>query len=550
MKQIEYTVKIQSPVAFSEKNNDSTLYTTKKYISGSAIRGCLASMFIDKNLKKDESKESIHENEDFYDIFLSGRFRFLPAYPIGKIFDKFDKKEDKDAHDSKCEPFILPLSLMKHKSKSDIIDLSGDNVKIKVGYKKITGFGMRKGNDIYEVKPDTQIQLHIARSGEDERITGRGQDGHIFNYEYIRPGQCFKGYFLADDDELADRFIKSMNLKAKKSCYIYMGRSRQAQYGKCEFSIEQPADYESRRIDVNKSFYLYAYTPYIPFRQWQRTDEIAKELLKTVEEKLRLKFPDISIETDGLKIFAANEEAGGYVNVWHMRRERKIALCAGSLIQFKADMKEDAVNYLNELLCQGMGWRSVEGFGQFRLWQALSSDKLKDIENPELKPPEKIELIADKVQAILQKKILIEVQKQAKHTADKVDGSLDTKHIFTRIEDLMNTTDSKKSIKEKIISFKDKARGNLKKIYIGNSDLNGLLLEKKNTVSPYLDVEWLDRLSLSKEEVSSIKKEFKKDVFAVDKSEIYRTFWLWFARHVKKNQAKKEQEKKGGLKRG
>lgn len=545
MKQIEYTVKIQSPVAFSEKNNDSTLYTTKKYISGSAIRGCLASMFIDKNSKI--PKESIHEDENFYDIFLSGKFRFLPAYPIGKIADE---KKDEGGDDSKCEPFILPLSLMKHKSGNNIIDLSNDNAKIAVGYKKITGFGMRKGNDIYEVKPDTQIQLHIARSGEDERITGRGQDGHIFNYEYIQPGQCFKGYFLADDDELADRFIKSMSLKPNKPCTVYMGRSRQAQYGKCEFSIEQPVDYESRKIDVNKSFYLYAYTPYIPFTQWQRTDEIAKELLKTVEEKLRLKFPDISIETDGLKIFAANEEVGGYVNVWHMRRERKIAFCAGSLIQFKSNMKEDAINYLNEILCQGMGWRSVEGFGQFRLWQALSSDKLKDIENPKLKKPEKIELIADKVQAILQKRILIEVQKQAKHTADKVDGSLDTKHIFTRIEDLMNTADSKKSIKEKIISFKDKARGNLKKIYIGNSDLNGMLLEKKNTVSPYLGVDWTDRLKLSKADADSLKDEFKKDVFAVDESVIYRTFWLWFARHVKKNQAKKEQEKKGGLKRG
>lgn len=546
MKQIEYTVKIQSPVAFSEKNNDSTLYTTKKYISGSAIRGCLASMFIDKNTKM--PKESIHEDENFYDIFLSGKFRFLPAYPIGKISDK---KKDKGGHNSKCEPFILPLSLMKHKSKSDIIDLSKDDAKIEVGYKKITGFGMRKGNDIYEVKPDTQIQLHIARSGEDERITGRGQDGNIFNYEYIQPGQCFKGYFLADDEELADRFIKSMNLKPEKSCSVYMGRSRQAQYGKCEFSIEQPIDYESRKIDLNKSFYLYAYTPYIPFAQWQRTDEIAKDLLKAIEGKLRLKFPDISIETDGLKIFAANEEIGGYVNVWHMRRERKAALGAGSLIQFKAaNMKEDAISYLNEILCRGMGWRSVEGFGQFRLWQALSSDKLKDIENPEPEVPEKIELIADKVQAILQKKILIEVQKQAKHTADSVDSSLDTKHIFTRIEDLMNTKDSKKSIKEKIIAFKDKARGNLKKIYIGNSDLNGLLLEKNNTVSPYLNVEWSGRLSLSEKEVKSIKDEFKKDVFAVDESVIYRTFWLWFARHVKKNQAKKEQEKKGGLKRG
>ena len=69
MKQIEYYIETLAPIIFAERNNDSTLYNTKKYIAGSIFRGMLAGKFIkDKNLGNEA-----HKNKDFYNIFLSGK---------------------------------------------------------------------------------------------------------------------------------------------------------------------------------------------------------------------------------------------------------------------------------------------------------------------------------------------------------------------------------------------------------------------------------------------------------------------------------------------
>ena len=46
MKQIEYYIETLAPIIFAERNNDSTLYNTKKYVSGSIFRGMLAGKFI------------------------------------------------------------------------------------------------------------------------------------------------------------------------------------------------------------------------------------------------------------------------------------------------------------------------------------------------------------------------------------------------------------------------------------------------------------------------------------------------------------------------
>ena len=524
MKQIEFTIETLAPVAFAEKNNDSTLYTTKKYITGTALRGYLANRFINcKNLGRDAHKDS-----DFYDIFLSGKVKFLPAYPIGE-----------DPANAEYEPFILPLSLMKHKSTNDIIDLSKENTKIAVGYKKFTGFAMRTGSTIYKADPKTQIQLHIARSKDSARITGSSKDGDIFNYEYIEPHQYFKGCFIASDDSAAEKLSKFLR---KKVHTIHLGRSKQVQYGKCALKILEAAEQPAGKINTEKDFYLYAYTPYIPLTQWQRTDKIAADLLQALAEKLQTAYPDVKITTDNLKIFAANEEVGGYVNVWHTRQERKIALSPGSLIQFKAaNMTDDAVSYLNDLLHGGMGWRTVEGFGQFRLWQAAEAVELKTLATPELKPPANLKSVADKVKAILQQRILIEIQKEAKHTADNAKPAENKKHILNRIEELMDSTSSKSDIQAKIREFKKKAKDNLHNIYIEKDDLCDILLEENGADQPYESIRWENKLGLKDNQAENLKNDFGTDVFKPDEDKLYRYFWLWFARHAKKNLADKDE---------
>lgn len=60
MKRIRYIIENKEPLIFSERSNDATLYTTKKYIPGAAIRGMLANRYIRTYKKK---KENAQEDE-------------------------------------------------------------------------------------------------------------------------------------------------------------------------------------------------------------------------------------------------------------------------------------------------------------------------------------------------------------------------------------------------------------------------------------------------------------------------------------------------------
>lgn len=517
LKELSFIIETISPVVFAEKNNDSTLYTTKKYITGTALRGSLAQRFI--NYKKLGS--DAHKNADFYDIFLSGKVKFLPAYPIGG-----------DADNEQYDPFMLPLSFMKHKSTNCIIDLSGEDSKPEAGYKKCTGFAMRRGSTWYKVEPQTQIQLHMARSKDSARITGRSQDGDIFNYEYIEPHQYFKGSCIVTDDTIADTLSHFLQ---KNVQVLYVGHSRQAQYGKCEITMQKPTATSADMPCMGKDVYLYAYTPYIPFTPWQRTDDLANSLLTTIEAKLQQKYPNVTLHKDGLNLFAASEEIGGYVQVWHTRQERKTALSAGSLIQFKADhMPDEAVPYLQEILFGGLGWRTTEGLGQFRLWQSASDITLKELTVSIPSKPESLQAVEQNVRNILQNRLLTEIKKEAKDRADNTILTGNKKHILTRIEELMESNRTKAEIQTAIRSFKKKGQDNLHMIYINKDDLYDLLLEENGAVQPYAHIHWEDRLGLKSRETEELKKDFGPDIFRIDEDTVYTYFWLWFVRHARK----------------
>ena len=519
MQKINYYVQTKSPVAFAEKNSDSTLYTTKKFVPGTAFRGMFASEFIRKyNLS------NAHEDEKFFNIFLSGKVRFLPAYPLGK--------EKLTAY----EPFILPISVTKSKVSGELCDLSDPKAKMAAGFKKKTGFALNKDGKIYDVDVSTQVDLHMGRTKDSSRISGSSKDGDIFNYEYIEPYQFFKGSILVDDD-LAD--IVNKELSQINSQEVQLGHSKNVQYGKCEIFIDDKTndDFLATDIDKNQAVYLYTLTPYIPYEDWQRIDEVAKNLLNTICQELNLAVQitdeDLQIN-DRLGIFASSEEITGFVNIWRAQHERKVAISAGSLIVIPAKILAQVdLRKLNELLYSGLGYRTSEGFGQFRLWTALKSAQIEQL--AKVTPAKKT--ICDEVKtiakAIIKQRILNEYKQLAAKHANREHLKMDemSKHVLNRLETLMDSNSSKASIQSKIKAFKAKATNNLGTIYFDNDILLDILLEQENCTLPYKDFDFSANLNLPK---AQLEQDLGADTFAISEDEKYRTYWLWFARHAKK----------------
>lgn len=517
LKKLEFVLENIDPLLFAERGADNILVTTKRYIPGSAIRGALAHLYINAH-----KLQNAYEDATFFDLFLSGKVRFLPAYPIG-----CRELEQGDA-------FVMPLSLMRSKDKTQTVDLTAA-AENKAGFKKLQGFVVKKDSKLYQIDIDAKIELHMSRSGDGERIIGSSREGNVFNYEYLEAGQLFKGAYIADDDvaELLQKVLLELNVEV-----LHLGRAKSAQYGKCLYAA-MPVK-EAQQVALGDKLYLLAQTPYIAFGSWQRVEQAAGELLGELEARL-----GCELAKDGLQIFAAAESIDGYVGVWQAKKQAERALSAGTLIELRLNGAVDSAQ-LQEALLQGLGKGTEDGFGQFIIWQPLARpelvDKLPQKQFKNIVLSNEVKKIAKK---IIRERLLQEVRQQAAQDAQS--GKLkinieNSNHILKRVEGLMYS-DQHKSVIQNIIKgdeFKKKAKDNLWNIKYDGVELFKMLTDE-SVKPPYNGIDWPGKLNLADSSKSKLQSLLESNAFELDADEVYREYWLWFMRHAVKL-SKKEGE--------
>lgn len=516
LKKLEFVLENIDPLLFAERGADNILVTTKRYVPGSAIRGALAHLYI--NVHK---LQNAYEDATFFDLFLSGKVRFMPAYPIGC-------RELEQG-----EAFVMPLSLMRSKDKTQTVDLTAD-AENKAGFKKLQGFVVKKDNKLYQIDTDVKIELHMSRSGAGERITGSSREGNVFNYEYLEPGQLFKGAYLADDDvaELLQKVLMELNVEV-----LHLGRAKSAQYGKCLYAA-MPAK-EAQQVALGDKLYLLAQTPYIAFGRWQRVEQAAGELLGELEARL-----GCEVAKDGLQIFAAAESIDGYVGVWQAKKQAERALSTGTLIELRLHGAVDSAK-LQEALLQGLGKGTEDGFGQFVIWQPLAKPEFVE------KLPQKQQniVLSNEVKKtakkVIQERLLQEVRQQAAQDAQSKDLKINVANahnILKRVEGLMYSGKTKSDI-QMIISmdFKAAAKKNLTAIKYKGDALYDILIEGPGHKLPYSGMDWTSKVKLPKDSLKVLQGLIGSNAFELDADEVYREYWLWFMRHAVKL-SKKEGE--------
>ena len=318
-----------------------------------------------------------------------------------------------------------------------------------------------------------------------------------------------------------------------------MGHSRQTEYGACQLQLVS-GQTSYRELDASQPVYLYALTPYIPWNEWQRVTDIAEALVTQLEQRLSEKtghtvsLHPASGTLNTSKIFAANEDVTGYLAVWKGRRERKNALSAASLIPIDAEkLSAEDLHVLQDLLYQGIGCRREEGFGQFRLWQPLTDVSLADHESQPITGgviPHSV--VYHTARNIIQKRLLAEVQNQAVQDAGKLKTGNVGKHILNRVEILMESQRTQQEIQNIIDhEFKKTAQDNLIKLSLGDINLCDKLLQ------PQLSFDGTISLHLQESQKEKLEHDLGQDVFSLNQNVVYKWYWLWFVRHVKKAMA-------------
>ena len=533
---IDIRIDTLEPVVISQKNNTTVLTNSADYISGSILRGMLAGMYI----RKFGGGDQVHEDAAFQRLFLSSDVRFVDANPLA----------------GGQRSFALPFSLMKEKVNGDVQDIlfAKDSQK---GYKGLKGYGIVSDGNICMAHVSKSVSLHMSRNLENERISGKSEEGHIFNYEAIDAGQSFAGEIIGSREALQEM---SEKLFSENECFVYIGRSKYSQYGRCRLSVSgvQDVDYTGMirdAIDEKGLLALRADTPYLP--EWQNVD--AAVSLQELADKLSDICPGMSFAVQGASVVSKQVTIANFVQVWNLKRAEEPALAAGTVFQLACQSgdgtgwTDEAVEAVEQLLLGGLSRRSSEGFGQFRPWQQQELKMGSSLENTPAAKPVFSDEMKETVQHILLNRMKGEIRRLAADDAAQKCGSLSRhNHLFSRMEQEMLTVKAQSGTKQAFnqcmgtaIRSGSPAEKNLRDIsYRGHSLLD--ILQGKYA-SPYAEnFSWQELLG---KEIDNLAKDVDFALPEPESDELYYEYWLWFFRHARK-QTVKASTGKGSVKNG
>jgi len=422
MHKISFEIETLSPVIISSANT-AVMTSTHSEISGSAIRGALAKKFIaEKNL------QAPHLDQDFKKFFY-GDLNFLSATP--KILNQ--------------RSFVLPLSLQSGKKGTADENKISDLLKaeeVPQGYKSFRGYGVSVDDKIFKADVKKNISLHMSRSLENERLSGKSEEGHIFNYESIDAGQIFCGEIIGSEIEL-QQLADALNFDISQ--VIFLGKSRATQYGKCKITF---GDVEKINLPTAEgTVFLRLDSPLIS----------TADYFIDAEKVLQAEVVDILNNLAGKNIFTLGKVFSACVEVEKKYQPKVLALAAGTVFEIKL---AEAFNFA-EKIYSGFGVRNEEGFGQARFWQAenFTHEKLNDTEpvKPEKFSAETVEI----AKKILLARCLEQVRIYAYDDAEKLKlrGEHLT-HFFSRLDNILssfeNQADAKKNFQ---LQIKSEIRG-------------------------------------------------------------------------------------------
>ena len=368
MKAITFLIKAKQPILATSFEGDPNSDVSYNYIMGSMIRGALIGRYVKRNSLE---KTDILTDETVRRLFFDGTTRYLNAYPAS-INNRKVKRT-----------LPIPLSWKKDKnseltqeSKSiEVFDFSIRKTKEEELEPKslIEPFWVEEDGYTRLYKVDRRINIHTSRDRNKGRATKN--EGEIFRYESIDIEQTFQAVILCDDTD--ENTIRDLLTPSD----IWLGGSRSAGYGHVEISqINSYDSWNETEISpenrVSNSIMKVTLLSDLILRDesGQYTAMPPTNLLSEILDR-ELDSPTITY-MDSVFI-------GGFNRKWGLPLPQVPAVKAGSV--FVYENMQINVDEINKLETEGIGERTVEGFGRVAInW---CTQEIFFAKHPEIKIP-------------------------------------------------------------------------------------------------------------------------------------------------------------------
>ena len=377
---LPYVVTLRAPLLISTSDGDPNSVRAAHYVPGSTLRGAIAATL-----------DADREPRFFEDLVLSGRVRYLNAYPAAD-------------GDVARRSLPVPLSWRVHKGDAgdhghqDLYDLAAlssyDELPEKVdpvdaGYPFFV-----PGADLRAVCPRLRAHFHHQR----DRIAGRATEaiGAIFTYEALEPGTQLVGRIAVDGvEEDGGKDPRVERLKAALTSDLRLGRSRRTQYGGWpRIEVGKPKTCE---IDSGWSQLLRGdgeLSAGSRFRLLLTADAVVRDPdtgqvdPAALDAEVRAAFAGrVTVE----RRFSAARLIAGFNAHWRLAVPQVPAVAAGSVLELRATAPIDGP-MIRELEDGGLGERRVDGFGRCLVLRAAQSPVTwmlpGDVQSEPERPPE------------------------------------------------------------------------------------------------------------------------------------------------------------------
>jgi len=374
--QFDYRLELKGEAVFRSNDGDPNLVGSEGFIPGSTVWGALGESAIQR-------RKLTYESDMFRELFLEGGLRCLNGYPI---------KKELNENTDEVEEFRLlpcPLSLRRKKPEAgqevtDLFDFAayGEAELKNSGLEEqslqdLKGeFVYLQNQQVYQGQVRRRYNYHTTR--KDNRRAGRAtqEDGQVFVYQALQPGQTFLGRLLVEESYLTI----FREIFGEGEMRLALGRSRATQYGgNASLTLGAARKYEREVNGANtdKGITRLVVTLLSPLlaRSSSGFNTLAFPLKALALAINRKEPPRLNLKAG----YARPVVVGGYSAAWRMPGPQWVGLAAGSVFIIESNSAVSMSDF-SQIEAYGLGWRTGEGFGRFALnWHGSAKELRLDV---------------------------------------------------------------------------------------------------------------------------------------------------------------------------
>jgi CRISPR/Cas system CSM-associated protein Csm3 (group 7 of RAMP superfamily) len=364
MVRIRLDVETKQPVVLARSHFSGNIVYTLDYIPGSALRGAMASRFIERHGKPEDNwgkfkKYFCSDMVRFENIYMAEGSHYVFPIPLSsktcKAYNGFLCDDEQTGSHHGVSDYLtkgIPDYCPKCKHETPL--------------ENITGFYSVPCPDSYTQIKSVDLKKRFSIHNEIEDETQRTKEGILYTLEQIGEEQEFTGSIICADKGIRDDFTNDV-IGEDDEFYLYVGQARSRGMGQIgikgafdDFSLDQgffpPLEERFNEFDEN-CFSVTLYSDVILVDEYLRS---LTYLSSTYLSKI------LKVELDLVKTFSSYHIVSGWHSGARLPKEDDVAISRGStfLFRYNGNEREELVNGLKTLEEEGIGLRRNEGFGR------------------------------------------------------------------------------------------------------------------------------------------------------------------------------------------